>query len=285
PTAMSVDVCNPFAAQLEHLPALRAGRHFEMRLAFKRRHIDLPAQSRQRKSNRNLAIEVIVFALKDFMLLDMDDDIKVARRCATDTGFAIVRGTQPRAFPDSSRDFQFDAAEFFHASLPMALWTRLLDDFTGTATAGTGLRNVKKSSRTDHLTTAAAGRTVNRTRPRLSPAAMTLVTGIELLDFNLFFDPESRFFEADLHVVTQIRSALAIFSAPACASKECLENSAAESTSAKDFAENVERIMETTETSATRGKGSVTEAVVGGALIRIHKDIISFPTLLEFFLR
>src|SRR4030095_3630344 len=188
------------------------------------------------------------------------------------------------AFPDSSRDFQFNAAQFFHASLPVALRTRLLDDFAGAATAGTGLRNVKKSSRTDHLTTAAAGRTVNRTRTRLSPAAMTLVTGIELLDFNLFFDPESRFFEADLHVVTQIRSALAIFSAPACASKECLENSAAESTSAKDFAENVERIMETTETSATRGKGSVTEAVVGGALIRIHKDIISFPKLLEFFL-
>src|SRR4030095_8068251 len=149
--AASVDVCNPFAAQLEHLPALRADRHFEMRFAFKRRHIDLPAQSRQRKSDRHVAIEFIVFASKNFVLLDVDDDVKVARRCATDTGLAIVRGTQPRAFPDSSRDFQFDAAEFFHASLPVALWTRLLNDFAGAATAGTGLRNVKKSSRTDHL--------------------------------------------------------------------------------------------------------------------------------------
>jgi hypothetical protein len=77
---------------------------------------------------------------------------------------------------------------------------------------------------------------------------------------------------------------LAIFSARASAPEECLENSAAESASAKHFAENVEWIVEPTETRTTRGKGSVAEAVVGGAFIRIHQDIIGFPKLLKFFL-
>src|SRR4029453_16792962 len=101
----------------------------------------------------------------------------------------------------------------------------------------------------------------------------------------LFFDAKSRFFESDLHVVTQVGSALTIFTARAGASEECLKNSSAESAPAKDFTENVERIMEPAETSATRGKGSVAEAVVGGAFIRIHEDIVGFPKLLEFFLR
>jgi hypothetical protein len=76
----------------------------------------------------------------------------------------------------------------------VALRTRLLDDFAGAVTAGTSLGNVKKSARTDHLTTAATGGTANRARTRLSAAAMTFVAGIELLDFNLLFDAESGFF-------------------------------------------------------------------------------------------
>jgi hypothetical protein len=78
---------------------------------------------------------------------------------------------------------------------------------------------------------------------------------------------------------------LATFSARSGAPEECLKNSSAESAATKDFAENVERIMEPTETSAARGKSGVAKAVVGGAFIRIHEDIVSFPKLLEFFLR
>src|SRR5439155_3943328 len=167
----------------------------------------------------------------------------------------------------------------------MALWTRLLDNFAGAATAGTGLGNVKKSARTDHLTTAVAGGTANRTRTLLRAAAMTFGAGIELLDFNLFFDAKGRFFELDLHVVTQIRSALAIFRARAGASEECLENSAAESAPTKDFAENFERIMETTSNSCALGKRGVAKAIVCRAFIRIHQNIVSFPKFLELFFR
>src|SRR4029434_3840647 len=84
--------------------------------------------------------------------------------------------------------------------------------------------------------------------------------------------------------VTKVRPALSLSGVLAGAPEECLENSAAESAPAKDFAENIEWIMDTTETSAARGKGTVAEAVVGGAFIRIHENIISFPKLLEFFL-
>src|SRR5436309_15227247 len=113
---------------------------------------------------------------------------------------------------------------------------------------------------------------------------MTFIADVELLDFNLFFGAESRFLQLDLHVVTQVRPVLPIFCLRVAAEK-CLENSAAESALAEDFAENIERIMETaTETGAALSKRSVAEAVIGGALIRVHKNIVRFPKLLEFFL-
>ena len=86
----TVDIHDSFVAQFEHLPALRPGGHLKMRFALQRRHINLAAQSRDGKWDWHLAIQIIGFALKDFVLLDVNHDIKVARRRATDPGLAIV---------------------------------------------------------------------------------------------------------------------------------------------------------------------------------------------------
>src|SRR6266568_4050055 len=114
---------------------------------------------------------------------------------------------------------------------------------------------------------------------------MTFIAGIKLLDFNLFFGTKSRFLQLDLHVVTQVRPVLPIFCLRVAAEKR-LENSATESALAEDFAENIERIVKTAaETGATLSKRSVAETVIGGAFVRVHKNIVRFPKLLEFFLR
>src|SRR5436190_1088265 len=127
-----------------------------MRFAFQCRYIHLAAQRRDRKNNRQFTVKIVSFAMKDFVLLDVNDNVKIARWSAANTCLAIARGTQPRTLSNSSRNFQLNTAQFFHASLAMTLPAGFLDNFAGTATAGTGLRNLKERARTDHLTTTTA---------------------------------------------------------------------------------------------------------------------------------
>src|SRR5438874_11314975 len=257
-----------------------------MRLTFKRRHVHLPAQRRDRKGNRNFTIKIIAVALKDFVLPDVYDDIKIALRATANTGLPIARGAQPRTLADSGRNLQFNAAQFFHAPLAMAVPARLLEDLSGAATARTCLRNLKESARTDHLPTAATNGTCNASRTGLSAATLTFIAGLQLRDFNFFFDAKRRLLQRDLHIVTQIGTTLSILRTRGRAPKECLENAAADSAAAENFTENIEWIMKTTaaETRTSGGEGGVAETVVGRPFIRVDEDIVSFAELLKFFL-
>src|SRR5262249_47731268 len=122
---------------------------------------------------------------------------------------------------------------------------------------------------TDHLATAAASRAGNRARARFGTAALAFVASVALRNLNLFLCAKRCLLQSDLHVVAQIGSASPIFCAIA-APKERLENSAAESAATENFAENLERIVESAaaKTSARRER-RVTKAIVGGALVRI----------------
>ena len=95
----------PLPRSLNNLAALRSGRHFEIRLAFERRHGDFAAERGQRERDRHFAIKIVFFALENFVLLDVNHDVKVALRAAANAGFAVARRTQPRAVADSSRGF------------------------------------------------------------------------------------------------------------------------------------------------------------------------------------
>ena len=88
--ATAVDVHDSFAAQFEQLRALRASGHFEMRFAFQCRHINLAAQGRNGKWNGHLTIQIIAFALKDFVFIDVDDHIKVAWWTTANAGFPVA---------------------------------------------------------------------------------------------------------------------------------------------------------------------------------------------------
>ena len=256
-----------------------------MRFAFQCRYIHLAAQRRDRKSNRQFTVKIVSFAMKDFVLLDVNDNVKIARWSAANTCLAIARGTQPRTLSNSSRNFQLNTAQFFHASLAMTLPAGFLDNFAGTATAGTGLRNLKERARTDHLTTTTAGGTGHGPRTWLSAAAMTFIADVELFDLNFLFNAESRFLERDLHVVTQIGTTPSIFGAAAGAPEKRFEDSAAESSTAENFAENVEWIVKAAaKTGTTLGKCGVTKTIVGDAFVRIHEHIVCFAEFFEFFL-
>ena len=52
----------------------------------------------------------------------------------------------------------------------------------------------------------------------------------------------------------------------------------------KDFAEDIERIVEPA-AAAALGKGGVTVAIVGGAFLFVHQDVVGFAEFLEFLFR
>src|SRR5215471_6672322 len=108
--APAVHVCYAFATELEHLSALRACGDFNMCLAFKRRHVDLAAQCRNGKRDWHVTIQIVGFAVKDVVLLDVDHHIKVARCTATYARLAVSRRTQSSALPDSRGNLQLDSA-------------------------------------------------------------------------------------------------------------------------------------------------------------------------------
>src|SRR5262245_64207803 len=116
----------------------------------------------------------------------------------------------------------------------------------------------------------ATRRASNRARARFGAAALAFIAGIEFRDLNLFFSAKRSLLELDLHVVAQIGPAPPIFCSLA-ATEECLENSAAESTTAENFPENLERIVknDAEKNCAALRERRVAETIVGGTQGRI----------------
>src|SRR4030095_14444437 len=181
---------------------------------------------------------------------------------------------------DSWRNLHLDSAELFDTPLAAAFLTWLFDDFTGAVAARTCLRDMKKATRTDYLSAPTACRTSCFARARFGAAAVAFVTGIELLNLNSLFCAESRLLQFDFHVVPQIRPTTPIIGArPRPAAKERLENSATNfPAAAKSVAEYFDRIVNpaATETGTALRESGVTEAIVGGAFVWIHENVVRF---------
>src|SRR5437764_2585107 len=270
----ALEVCNSLAPQLEDLAALRSGRNSQVCLAFERRHRDLAAERGNRKGDRNLAIEIIFIALKHRVLFDVKHDVEIARRPAADAGFAISRRTQPRTAADTRWNFQFDPAGIFHPPFTAAFMTWFFNNLSDSPAARTGLRHLEKTARTDHLPASAAGWTIDRARAGLGAAAVALIAGVQLANFDFFLGAKCGFLQRDLHIVTQIGTPLPLFRATAATTtKKTLENSAA--TAAEDLTENIERIVEpTTEPGRALRTSGVSISIIRGTLIEAHQDIV-----------
>ena len=111
-----------------------------------------------------------------------------------------------------------------------------------------------------------------------------MIAGIEFADLDFFFRSEGRFFQSDLHVVTQIGTALPfVGAANSAATKETFENPA--TATSKNLAENIEWIVEPAAKSGSSvRKSSMPVPIVSGAFIGIDQDIVGFAELLKSFL-
>src|SRR5438067_1465953 len=126
----------------------------------------------------------------------------------------------------------------------------------------------------EHLAASAAGWTIDRAGAGLGAAAVALIAGVELANFDFFLGAKCGFLQRDLHIVTQIGTPLPLFRATAATTtKKTLENSAA--TAAEDLTENIERIVEpTTEPGGALRKSGVSISIIRGTLIDVDQDIV-----------
>jgi len=86
-TAIHMD--DAFGAKFENLAALRTGRHFQYRFAFEGRNGNFTTECCERERDGHFAIQIVFLALKNSMLGNVHDDIKIALRSAADSRLAI----------------------------------------------------------------------------------------------------------------------------------------------------------------------------------------------------
>jgi hypothetical protein len=89
--AAAVDVCDSSAAQFEYLSALGPGGNFDVSFAVKRRHWHFATERSEREGDWHFAVKIVFVALKHRMLFDMEHDIKVSGRPASNTSLAVSR--------------------------------------------------------------------------------------------------------------------------------------------------------------------------------------------------
>ena len=89
-TLTPIDVHDAFAAKLEHLRALGSGGNFEIRLPFQRRHVDFAAERGEGKRDRHFAVQIVFIALENLVLLNVNDNVKIALRSTSNSRFAVA---------------------------------------------------------------------------------------------------------------------------------------------------------------------------------------------------
>jgi hypothetical protein len=152
---------------------------------------------------------------------------------------------------------------------------------------------LEKAARRNDLTAPVTSGAGGSLRTGLCTGGITASTGIVLENFDFSFGAESGFFQSDLQIVSEIRSALAAASIPrTCSSaKQLIENaaSALASHSPEYLSENIEWIVEpaapktsSASSCCSRRKRGVTKLVVGGPFVRVHEHLVSLADFFEF---
>ena len=102
------------------------------------RHLDFSTQSGRGNRNWHAAVEVQAIALKKFVLLHLDKDVKVAGWTTAHTCFTFTGKTDACACFNTRRDVDREGFFLLHAALAVAHLTGVLDGLTHTVTGRAG---------------------------------------------------------------------------------------------------------------------------------------------------
>ena len=222
-------------------------------------------------------------ALEDRVLLDLDEDVEITRRAATQTGLALAGKADAGAGFNACRDVHRKRAFLFGASGPAAGPAGVLDDLAHAGAGRAGAFDREEALLRPHLAHARTGRAGDGFGPTFGPRAPADVAGDRGGNVDGFLNAVIGVFQRDAQVVAQVRSAL------------CPAASAARPAApAHEIAEQVfEHVREGRGEIALTGpaartppafEGGMTIAVIGSFLVGVFQRVIGFVDFLELCL-
>ena len=69
---------------------------------------DLRAERRLRERNRNMAVQIVLAPLEEFVVLNVQHNVKITRRTALSAGIALSGYSQLRSIVDAGGNFQLE---------------------------------------------------------------------------------------------------------------------------------------------------------------------------------
>lgn len=91
-------------------------------------------------------MEIIAVPLEHIVRLEMNDNIKVARRSPGGSGVTVALGAKSGALFNSGRNAQTDPGALFDPANATAGFAGVGDGLAGSIAVGTGLLNLKKAT-------------------------------------------------------------------------------------------------------------------------------------------
>src|SRR5262249_41984834 len=143
--AAARDVRHALATQLEARARLRAGRNLQLLLAVDERYAHVAAEREHREGHRQLAVEIVLLAVEQRVILDVHDDVEIAGRAAGAAVFPLAVEAQPLAGRDAGRDLRGELALAPDAARAAAGLARTADDLAAAAAGGAGTRHYQEA--------------------------------------------------------------------------------------------------------------------------------------------
>ena len=154
---------------------LGAVRDLQSVFAFQRRDADFRAQRRLRKRDRNHAVQIVALALKERVLLHMQDDVKITRRSAVQAAFSESGVANAGPVFHACWNFRVYRPLPQHPALAFALGAGIGNHAAGALAGGTGAGNAEEALLVANLSAAIAGTAGDRRLcPRPHPNRGTL---------------------------------------------------------------------------------------------------------------
>src|ERR1043166_5410493 len=199
------------------------------------------------------------------MRLDVEHHVQVAGRSAALASFAVARRAEARTGVHPCWDAQLDARSPLAPPRAPANFARFLYDAPGALAVRTGLGDAENAARADHLAASAAGGANPRARAGFGSRTRAVGAPLRLRNGDFLFAAVGGFLEGKFQVVTQVVAALGLGWVRPAPAEKVLEDAAA----AKDFAEDLEGIVETGPASERAAiESGVAVLIVGGAFPR-----------------
>ena len=155
-----------------------------------------------------MAIEVIVFTMEGRVVVDVDDDVEVARRAAGGAVLPLAIEAKPLAGRDPRGNLRGDLALAPDASRAAARLAGFADDLAAPAARRTRARHREEALLVAQLTRALALGAHFRRAARGRAGAPAGLAGFLARNLDGGFGPGKGLFERNLEVVAQVGSAL-----------------------------------------------------------------------------